>query len=199
MIDWPHDFAPSNPSDYDKIELAKFVTGFLAMIKPHDNLRKSAMLEYLELQMTKALSYSWPSVRTFHAQIAKQIELCHLEWTSFTDIRDKAVTFFKHSDLHSSQPRTNPGMISSTPLVTPPYSPSPTKSEAEKACRRWNIMVLVPVTSQIWNLLTPITNAAFVQKSIQCCIVLKGKILFRLQILLDDRMMTSCTWLSLQF
>ena len=138
MIDWPHDFAPGNPSDYDKIELAKFVTGFLAMIKPHDNLRKSAMLEYLELQMTKALSYSWPSVRTFHAHIVKQIELCHLEWTSFTDIRDKAVTFFKHSDLHSSQPRTNPGMISSTPLVTPPYSPSPTKSEAEKACRQWN-------------------------------------------------------------
>ena len=44
-----------------------------------------------------------------------------------------------------------------------------------------------------WNLLTPITNAAFVWKSIQCCIVLNGKILFGLQILLDYRMMTSCT------
>ena len=37
VIDWPHEFAPSNPSDYDKIELAEFVTGFLAMIKPYDN------------------------------------------------------------------------------------------------------------------------------------------------------------------
>lgn len=35
-IDWPHEFAPgtSNPTDYDKLELPHFVTGFLAMIKP---------------------------------------------------------------------------------------------------------------------------------------------------------------------
>lgn len=79
VIDWPHEFAPGNPSDYDKIELAEFVTGFLAMIKPYDNPKKSAMLEYLELLMTKASSYSWPSVRAFHAHVAKQIALCRLE------------------------------------------------------------------------------------------------------------------------
>ena len=27
VIDWPHEFAPGNSSDYDKIELAEFVTG----------------------------------------------------------------------------------------------------------------------------------------------------------------------------
>ena len=79
MIDWPHEIAADNLSDYDKIELAEFVTGFLAMIKSHDNPKKSAMLEYLELLMTKASSYSWPSVHTFHAHIVKQIELCHLQ------------------------------------------------------------------------------------------------------------------------
>ena len=135
--DWPPEFAPGNPSDY-KIELAEFVTGFLVMIKPYDNPSKSAILEYLELLMTKASSYSWPSVRAFHAHVAKQIELCRLEWTSFTDIRNKAVTFFKHSDLRSSQPQTNPGMVSSTSLVMPPFSCPSTKSEAEKACRQWN-------------------------------------------------------------
>jgi len=75
------------------MELAEFVTGFLDMISPYNNRRKSAMLEYLALLMSKASSYSWPSVRAFHTHVAKQIELCRLEWTSFTDIRDKAVTF----------------------------------------------------------------------------------------------------------
>ena len=139
VIDWPHEFAQDNPSDYDNIELAEFVTGLLAMIKPYDNPRKSATLKYLELLMKKASSYSWPSVRAFDAHVAKQIELCRLEWTSLTDIHDKAVTFFKQSDLLSSQPRnqsrnrfihaSNQADLSSFIL---------TKSEAEKACRQWN-------------------------------------------------------------
>ena len=110
------------------------------MIKPYDNPRKSLMLEYLELHvlMTKASSYSWPSVCAFHAHVAKQIEFCHLEWMSFTEICDKAVTFFKHSDVRSSQPRINLGTASSTPLVRPPYPRSSTKSEAEQSCRQWN-------------------------------------------------------------
>ena len=138
MIDWPHEFAPGNPSDYDKIENTEFVTGFLATIKPYNNPKKSAMLEYLELLMTKASSYSWPSVRAFHAYVAKQIESCCQVWKSFSEIHDKAVTFFKHSDLRSGQRGTNLGAVLSTPLVTPPYLRSSTKSEAEKACRQWN-------------------------------------------------------------
>ena len=38
VIDRPHEFAPGNMSDYDKIELAEFVTSFLAMIKPCSNI-----------------------------------------------------------------------------------------------------------------------------------------------------------------
>ena len=138
VIDWPLGFAPGDPSDYDKIELAEFVTGISAMIKPYDNPKKSAMLEYLLLLMKTASSYSWPSVCAFHAHVAKQIELCRLEWTNLTEIRDKVVTFFKYSDLRSSQPRIHLGKVSSTPLVMLPYPRSSTKSEAEKACRQWN-------------------------------------------------------------
>lgn len=69
MIDWPHKFSLGKPSDYYKIELAEFVTIFLAMIKPYDNPRKSATIENLELLMMKVFGYSWPSVCGFHAHV----------------------------------------------------------------------------------------------------------------------------------
>lgn len=140
VIDWPHEFAPSNNNvfDYDKLELADFVTGFLAMIKTYDNPKKEAMLFYLELLMLKASSYSWSSVRAFHSHIAKQIELYCLKWTSYNEIRDKAVTFFKHSDLHSNQIKSSIAPISSTYQATTPHHRSSSKPEAAKACRQWN-------------------------------------------------------------
>ena len=77
------------------------------MIKSCGAPLKSAMLELLELLMAKASSYSWSSVRSFHGYIAKQVELWHLEWTSLSEIREKANTFFKHSDLRPGQLRPN--------------------------------------------------------------------------------------------
>ena len=76
-VDWPHEFAPGNFSsgDYDKLELLDFVGSFLSMIKFYDAPLESAMLELLELLKTKASSYSWSSVRSFHGYIAKQVEL----------------------------------------------------------------------------------------------------------------------------
>ena len=139
-IDWPHEFAPgtSNPIDYDKLELLQLVTGFLAMIKPYDMAKKSAMLDYLELLMLKASSYSWSSVRAFHSHIARQIELWRLEWMSSNEIRDKAVTFFKHSDLRSSQQSPNVSTVSSSIQASSPDQHSSVKPEADKACRQWN-------------------------------------------------------------
>ena len=139
-IDWPHEFAPgtSNSIDYDKLELPQFVAGFLAMIKPYDTAKKSAMLDYLELLMLKASSYSWSSVRAFHSHIAKQIELWRLEWTSSNEIRDKAVTFFKHSDLRSSHQSANVSMVSFPVQASSSHQRSSIKPEADKACRQWN-------------------------------------------------------------
>ena len=139
-IDWPHEFAPgtSNSIDYDKLELPQFVAGFLAMIKPYDTSKKSAMLDYLELLMLKASSYSWSSVRAFHSHIARQIELWRLEWTSSNEIRDKAVTYFKHSDLRSSQHNVNANMVSFPHQAPSTQQRTPVKSEADKSCRQWN-------------------------------------------------------------
>ena len=139
-VDWPHEFAPgtSNSIDSDKIDLPQFVAGFLAMIKTYDIPKKCAMLDYLVLLMLKASSYSWSSVRSFHSHIAKQIELWRLEWTSSSEIRDKAVTFFKHSDLRSSQYSSNVTPVSSSIQASSYQQRPPAKPEAEKSCRQWN-------------------------------------------------------------
>ena len=140
-VDWPHEFAPGNFSsvDYDKLELPDFVGGFLSMIKSYDAPLKSAMLELLELLMAKASSYSWSSVRSFHGHITKQVELWRLEWTSLSEIREKATTYFKHSDLRSSQLRPTITSTLSSPSVPPSHNQRPlTKSEVDKPCRQWN-------------------------------------------------------------
>ena len=66
---------------------------------------KDVMLQHLELLMLKASSYTWKSVRSFYAHIAKQVELCRLEFNYATKIRDGATIFFKHSDLRTSTPQ----------------------------------------------------------------------------------------------
>ena len=132
-VDWPHEFAPGNfcSGDYDKLELPDFVKGFLSMIKSYDVPLESAMLELLELLMPKASSYSWSSVCSFHGYITKQVELWHLEWTSLSEIREKANTYFKHSDLRSSQLRPTIPRILSSPSVPPSHNPRPPDSSEE--------------------------------------------------------------------
>ena len=48
-IDWPNDFTPSIQGEYDKLNLSKFVSGFLIMIKTYDAKLKEAFLAHLEL------------------------------------------------------------------------------------------------------------------------------------------------------
>ena len=109
------------------------------MIKSYDAPLKSAMLDLLELLMAKASSYSWSSVHSFHGHIAKQVELQRLEWTSLSQIHEKANTYFKHSDLCSSQLRPNITSSLSSPSVPPTHNQHPpTKPEADKPCRQWN-------------------------------------------------------------
>ena len=68
-IDSPHEFCSGAPTlDFEKLELANFVAGFLKMIQPYEGTCKEVMLELLELLMLKASSYTWKSVRGFYAQ-----------------------------------------------------------------------------------------------------------------------------------
>ena len=55
-IDWPHDFIPSIQGEYDKLNLSKFVSGFLIMIKTYDAKLKEAFLAHLELLMKMHLA-----------------------------------------------------------------------------------------------------------------------------------------------
>ena len=84
------------------------------MIKTHDPAATKLMLCHLELLMIKGLSYTWSSVRSFHTHIAKQVELYRLEWSNTSEIRDRANTFFKHSDLHPVPPPRVPPMAALT-------------------------------------------------------------------------------------
>lgn len=97
---------PSIQGDYEKLELPKFVSGFLIMIKSYDSLVKEAMLAHLELLTIKAISYLWVSIRAFHKFIAKQVEQHRLDRQDLKSIQDQATTFFRHSDLRNSQSRT---------------------------------------------------------------------------------------------
>ena len=109
-INWPHEFCPGVQTlDFEELELADFVAGFLSKIKPYETARKEVIFQLLELLLLKASSYTWKSVRGFYAHIAKHVELCRLEFNDATQIRDAATIFFKHSDLRTStpQPRSN--------------------------------------------------------------------------------------------
>ena len=84
------------------------------MIKTYDPATNKLMLCHLELLLIKGTSYNWSSVRSFHAHIAKQVELYHLEWSNTSEIHDRANTFFKLLDLRQAPPPRAP----STPAFT---------------------------------------------------------------------------------
>ena len=63
----------------EKLDLAEFVARYLAMIKTYDLEATKFILCHLEFLMIKGISYTWSIVRSFHADIAKQVELYRLE------------------------------------------------------------------------------------------------------------------------
>ena len=118
--------------EYHKLDLAEFVAGYLSIIKTYDPEATKFMLSQLELLLIKGTSYSWSSVRSFHAHIAKQVELYGLEWSDTAEIRDRANTFFKHSDL-----RTAP---TSRVTAMPPWTTHSKQDGGQEThgCKQWN-------------------------------------------------------------
>lgn len=111
------------------------------MIKPYETPRKEVMLQLLELLMLKASSYTWKSVQGFYSHIAKQVELCRLEFNDATEIRDAATIFFKHSDLRTSasQPYSNISAGGGSPSGDGTNARSSKSDSTQgKACRQWN-------------------------------------------------------------
>ena len=109
VIDWPQNFVPgmSASPEFHNLDFSSFVSGFLAMIRPYDIETKECMIDILELIATKAISYSWSSVRGFYSYLARQVEQRRLDWSQLNEIRNASTTFFKHSDLKSSTPKGN--------------------------------------------------------------------------------------------
>lgn len=102
-IDWPHEFCPGAPiNEFEKLELTDFVAGFLSMIKTYDAPCKEVMLQHLQLLMIKALSYTWKSICSFHAHIAKQVELFRLEFSDLAMICDNFLQASGSQNLGSS-------------------------------------------------------------------------------------------------
>ena len=95
-VDWPQHFCSgtSTTVDYDKLDLAGFVAGYLAMIKTYEPETFKFALSQIELLMLKGISFTWSSVRSFRANVKKQVELYRLEWNDAADICDRASTFF---------------------------------------------------------------------------------------------------------
>ena len=52
--------------DYDKLEMAEFVGGYLEFCKVQPESLRVALLNHFQLLMDRAITYSWPRVRTFH-------------------------------------------------------------------------------------------------------------------------------------
>lgn len=101
---------------------------------------KSAMISLPELLSTKAMSYSWPSVRAFHASVAQQVELCRINWTDLAAIKEHSTIFFRHSDLRPlpKSPQTSGSQshfIASTKFAVPSKD---YKANNEKAFKLWN-------------------------------------------------------------
>ena len=118
--------------EYHKLDLAEFVAGYRSMIKTYDPEVTNFMLSHLELLLIKGTSYSWSSVRSFHAHIAKQVELYRSEWSDTAEIHDRTNTFFKHSDL-----RTAP---TSRVTAMPPWTTNSKQHEEQEthSCKQWN-------------------------------------------------------------
>lgn len=138
QVDWPHDHIPgmSNNSEETTLEMPEFFAGFLAMIKTYDIKTKASMLLYLELLATKAISYSWPSVRAFHSNVSKQVELSRLDWSDTSAIRERASIFFRHSDLKTSKSE-KPAQANYHNNYAAPKN-NTKHQEQDKACKKWN-------------------------------------------------------------
>lgn len=85
-VDWPQYFCSGTSTSVD--------AGYLAMIKTYEPETFKFVLSQIELLMLKGISYTWSSVRSFHANIKKQVELYRQEWNDAADICDRASTFF---------------------------------------------------------------------------------------------------------
>ncbi|KAK3732020.1 hypothetical protein QZH41_016893, partial [Actinostola sp. cb2023] len=99
----PNDFifSAKGKIEYEKLEIAEFVGGFLEFLKIQPEAAKQRYVEYLQLLMERATVYTWTSVRNFHISVHNAVDSGRLSYTKFDIIRDRSQTFFTHAELRS--------------------------------------------------------------------------------------------------
>ena len=121
-------FSAKGTVEYDKLDLAEFVSGFLEFCKEQPESRQQRLFRHLQLLMDRAITYSWSSVRNFHLSVHNAVDLGRLAWNASNAIRERAQTFFTHQDLRSSTAATSRSNPSSQ-----------TRNRAKESyCRDWN-------------------------------------------------------------
>ena len=96
-------FSSKGTVEYDKLELAEFVRGYLEFCKEQPESSKAPLFKHLHLLMERAITYSWSSVRNFHLFVNNAVQEGRLSWHSFESVRERAQTFVTHQDLRSNQ------------------------------------------------------------------------------------------------
>ena len=120
-------FSSKGTVEYDKLELAEFVCGYLEFCKDQPESSKEALFKHLHLLMERAITYSWSSVRNFHLSVNNAVEQGRLSWQSFKSICKRAQTFFTHQDLRSNQ--SNSSRNGSQPACG---------KAKDVLCKKWN-------------------------------------------------------------
>lgn len=101
--------------DYDKLDMAVFVSGYLEFCKVQPESLKAPLLNHFQLLMDRAITYSWHSLRNFHFSVNNAVEQGQLAWDS-AKIICGLKPFFIHLALHSnSSPSRNKARNGTTP------------------------------------------------------------------------------------
>ena len=123
-------FSAKGMVDYNKLDIAEFVSGFLEFRKQLPESSQPFLLSHLQLLMDRAITYSWSSVRNFQLSVHNAVEQGRLAWSSDGAIRERAQTFFTHQDLRSN--------IATVPSRPNGNSPLPRNRAKENYCEEWN-------------------------------------------------------------
>ena len=83
-------FSAKGTLDYDKLDISEFVYSFLEFVQQQPQLYYKNLLQFLQLRMEKAMSYSWLSVRNFNLSINQAFVQGRLTWAQMDVVQARS-------------------------------------------------------------------------------------------------------------
>ena len=111
-------FSSKGTVEYDKLELAEFVCGYLEFCKEQPESSKAPLFKHLHLLMERAITYSWSTVRNFHLSVNNAVEQGRLSWRSFESIREQ-LRHFLHIKIFAPTSQILRAVVPSQPAAKP--------------------------------------------------------------------------------